>query len=120
MRCRVILGFAALVAAFIVSACDSGVETVETFRRVADDAATLVAPGDSASDDSTVAAPLPPDVPAIVAALDRLQVAERDSGVDYDRDDWRHWVDADRDCQNTRAEVLITESLSPLLFATNQ
>lgn len=106
--------FLLLTIALPLLACDSGVaKSVKTVKRAADVASQLST--------GPTAEPSPPsgEVVELLAALDNLQVAPRGSEIDYDRDDWRHWVDADRDCQNTRAEVLIVESAGPVSFTPN-
>ena len=50
-----------------------------------------------------------------------ITVAEISGDIpEYDRSEWRHWVDADGDCRDARQEVLIAESLETVTFETER
>ena len=59
----------------------------------------------------------PPPTATAPTGLPQLTIREVPSELpEYDRDDWRHWVDEDRDCQDARQEVLIEESRIEVTF----
>ena len=54
------------------------------------------------------------------STLDQLVVREVPAGIpEYSRSQWADWIDEDGDCQNTRHEVLIDESLEPVAFKSS-
>lgn len=54
--------------------------------------------------------------PSIETPTDSQQI----SISPYTRKDWPHWKDEDGDCQNTRHEILIRDSVEPVRFKTER
>ena len=50
------------------------------------------------------------------AAMLAARSSANTPSVPYDRDLYRHWIDADGDCQDTRQEVLLAQSLQPVVL----
>ena len=64
--------------------------------------------------------PATPATPTPSATL-TITVAPMPAGIpEYDRSDWRHWIDEDGDCQDARQEVLVEESLVEVTFETDR
>ena len=54
------------------------------------------------------------------ATLPIISIADASDCPTYERKAWKHWIDEDKDCQNTRHEVLVEESLTPVTFKTDK
>ncbi len=60
--------------------------------------------------------PIPTILPSASTVILRLAVAPARTSVSYDRSEWKHWIDEDDDCQNTRQEALLAESAIAVEF----
>ena len=95
-------------------------------------ATTTELPAVTPAAETTPAQPVPPStaLPALptatatptgTATVLRVTVSAVPATLpDYDRNDWKQWTDADRDCQDARNEVLIAESQTTVAYRTDR
>ena len=88
--------------------------------------ATSTSTATPATEPTSTPTPLRTEVPAPMTTPESLlaftiTISSPSLGLPaYYRDEWRHWIDEDGDCQNARHEVLIEESLKSVTFKTDQ
>ncbi len=65
---------------------------------------------------SVAPTPIPTIAPNASTIILRISVAPDNTQTPYDRSEWKHWIDSDDDCQDTRHEVLISEATVAIEF----
>ena len=104
-----------IIAALLI-ACSSG--STSPAPQVGNETSTDARPSVAATTTELPAVTLAPTGTATVL---RVTVSAVPATLpDYDRNDWKQWTDADRDCQDARNEVLIAESRTAVAYRTDR
>ena len=106
-----------LAALLLTAACDVDLPGASPTATPVPPAAATAAPSPTATSGSQ----LVPAPTALPSGLPQLLVRAVPFNLpSYDRDDWRHWVDDDGDCQNARHETLVAESRIAVTFTDEE